>query len=154
VETTRDRWFSGAFTYYLPTGYDSRAELARIASLADKLLGTSITPETIWNVLPWSWAVDWFTNAGDVLANINRFKNNGLVMPYGYMMERTITKHIYTLNKSGLIGAKNVGKGPLTLVTITKKRIPANPYGFGITWNSLSGFQASILAALGISRRS
>jgi len=154
VDTTRDRWFSGAFTYYLPSGYDSRSEMERIASLADKLFGVKITPEVLWNVAPWSWAVDWFVNAGDVLHNIDRFATGGLIMPYGYMMERTITKYTYNLSTSGLLNAPNAGKGPLVLVTETKKRIPANPYGFGVTWNSLSGFQASILAALGISRRS
>lgn len=30
-------------------------------------LGLDITLETIWDAMPWSWLVDWFTSAGDFL---------------------------------------------------------------------------------------
>jgi hypothetical protein len=151
-ETRRERWFSGAFTYHLPSDYDSRKALADIASKADKLFGIEPTPELIWNLTPWSWAADWFANTGDVIHNLQLFKTGGLVMPYGYMMEKSIVTDTYTITRSGLVDPK-AGSEPLVLQTIAKKRVQANPFGFGLTWNGLSSFQASILAALGISRR-
>lgn len=154
--TTRRQWFSGAFTYYLPRGYDSREEMANIALRAEKLFGVSLTPETLWNIAPWSWAVDWFSNTGDVINNINAFGSGGLIMPYGYICEHTVTEWTYTTDARSIIkkGYRVDPPPPLCFVTETKKRRQANPYGFGVSWDSLSGFQASILGALGISRRS
>jgi len=150
----RKRWFSGCFTYALPDGYDSRLALRRYSEKADYLLGLNLTPETLWNIAPWSWAVDWFTNVGNVLTNISNFASHGLVMPYGYMMETSVSTTTYTLSDPGLIGLEGKKLPPLTLITEVKKRIPANPFGFGLTWNGLSSFQLSILAALGINKGS
>lgn len=152
-ETVRRQWFSGAFTYYLPADYDSRSKIRSLATKADVLFGTSLTPDDVWNLTPWSWAADWFSNTGDVISNLSDFGSQGLVMRYGYMMEHSIVKDTYTLGSpSGLTGRYQLE--PLVLITETKKRLPAHPFGFGITWDGLSSFQASILAALGITRRS
>lgn len=151
-ETVQKTWFSGAFTYYLPIGYESRNELVRLAAEARALLGLSLTPDTLWELSPWSWAADWFSNAGDVIHNVSRFATGGLILRYGYLMEHTIVKDIYTLDKPGIFGVSSVA--PVTLVTETKLRRQANPFGFGLTWEGLSSFQASILAALGITHGS
>jgi hypothetical protein len=153
VETSRDRWFSGAFTYHLPSELDSRSALGNAAQEAEKLLGSPLSPETLWNLTPWSWAIDWFTNAGDYLHNLGAYATQGLVMRYGYMMEHTIVKHTYNhVGGSGISGKPDMTVPPLVLVTETKKRIQANPFGFGLTWDGLSPFQLSIAAALGLSR--
>lgn len=150
-EIVRSRWFSGAFTYHLPYGYDSRKAMDSYALLADRL-GLSLTPETLWELAPWSWAVDWFSNVGDVVKNVSNFITYGLVMHHGYMMDHTIVKDTYTAPTSGLqpeFGSPD----PLVLVTETKIRRQAHPFGFGVSWDGLSPFQASILAALGLSRK-
>lgn len=151
-ETVRDQWFSGAFTYHLPTGSDSRSAMERHALESKKLFGFSLTPETLWNLSPWSWAVDWFANTGDVLHNISAMATDGLVMRYGYIMEHTVVRDTYTLEKTGLRD-QNVRCSPITLVTETKVRRKANPFGFGVSWNGLSPRQLAITAALGITRR-
>lgn len=144
-------WFSGAFTYHLPSGYDSRKKVAKYRLIADRL-GLSLSPDNLWELAPWSWAVDWFSNAGDVLSNVTDFANGGLVMHYGYIMQHCIVKHTYRLTDyTGVIPELGV-PAPLVLVTETKKRRQANPFGFGVNWDGLSSFQASILAALGITR--
>lgn len=151
VETTTRVWFKGGYTYYLPTDYDSRNEMERLALLADRL-GGSITPETLWELTPWSWAVDWFSNAGDVVSNVNSFAIDGLVLKYGYVMAETITKKIYTLDGVLTPQGRKLPVDPVILITHVKQRVPASPYGFGISWDGLSSFQASILAALGITK--
>jgi hypothetical protein len=151
-ERTTKRWFSGAFTYYLPSGYDSRNALASYASRADKLFGTSITPSTLWELAPWSWAVDWFSNAGDVIDNISANISNGLILRYGYVMENTIVKRTFTMPRAALLGVPNAGVPPFTFIAESKKRVRANPYGFGLTWDGLSPYQVSVLSALGITR--
>jgi len=150
--TTRNTWFSGAFTYHLPRSYSRSNEMARIALEAKKVLGLSLTPETAWNLTPWSWAVDWFSNVGDVLSNISDALTDSLVMGYGYLMEHTVQKRSY--NFYGPTGCKTKGARPATVTFVieTKQRVQANPYGFGLTWKGLSPHQLSILSALGISR--
>jgi len=151
-EVTQKRWFSGAFTYFLPTWYDARNEMDRKALLAKEILGLDLDLEVIWNLTPWSWAVDWFSNAGDVIANTSSYIEDGLLMRYGYMMEHTIVSDTYTRAfPDTLRSGKNVDSR-VTLVTETKIRRRANPFGFGLTWDGLTSFQTSILAALGISR--
>lgn len=148
--TTRRKWFSGAFTYHLP---DSNvASLMNAGAEAKKLLGLSLDPETLWNLTPWSWAVDWFSNAGDVISNLSDYATDGLVMRYGYLMEHSIVEDTYIWEgPTGLV----LGNLPssLTLVSETKLRVRANPFGFGFTWDGLSDRQGAILAALGMSRK-
>jgi len=152
TETYRRTWFSGAFTYHLPTGYDSRNEMDRFSLLAEEILGLQLDPEVLWNVAPWSWAVDWFSNTGDVISNISDVANEGLVMRWGYIMEHTINKVTYKPVTTSLRDRK-AQVSPLVFVTETKVRRRANPFGFGLNWDGLSPFQLSIAAALGISRR-
>jgi hypothetical protein len=149
----RKTWFSGAFTYYLPSDYDSRNKIKELRTKADLLLGTDLTPELLWNIAPWSWLADWFANTGDVISNLSDFKTGELVMRYGYVMETVKVSDTYTHYP---VGPSPYGGSvvELTFVTETKKRRPANPFGFGLSWEGLSPFQQAILAALGITRRS
>jgi len=101
-EIHRKIWFSGAFTYHLPTGFHSRNAIERIGAKADALLGTGLTPETIWNAAPWSWAVDWFSNAGDVVSNLSSIAIDGLVIQYGYVMEHCSATRTYNCYDQGI----------------------------------------------------
>jgi hypothetical protein len=125
--------------------------MIRDALRAKKLLGIIPTPSTLWNLAPWSWATDWFLNTGDVISNLTDWATDGLVMRYGYMMEHTIVRDTYTLTKPGL-SSPGVRVQPLTLVTETKMRRKANPFGFGLTWSGLSPRQTAIAVALGLTR--
>jgi hypothetical protein len=162
-EKSYRRWFKGAFTYHLPSELDSWRAMMGASSSAHHLLGTSLTPEVLWELTPWSWAIDWFTNVGELINNFSNFEVGGLVMRYGYMMEESINKVTYTLIDSS--GLQNYFEGaykpvplsavsPVTIETVTKQRVPATPYGFGIEWSKLSTLQIAILAALGITRSS
>lgn len=150
-EIVRRTWFKGAFTYYLPSGYDSRNKLDRAALYAKQVLGLEITPETIWNLTPWSWAADWFGNIGDVAANVSDYISDGLVLRYGYLMEHTIIKDTYTLTGANLL---RYGKRTFTntFITEVKKRRRATPFGFGLNEANFTTRQKAIIAALGISR--
>nr|UJQ85652.1 MAG: hypothetical protein 1 [Leviviridae sp.] len=145
------RWFSGAFTYHLPSSGNTYDSMRRSALEAKKLFGISLTPDVVWNLAPWSWAVDWFTNAGDVIENLSTWAMYGQCLRYGYVMEHRIVSDAYHYN--GPSGWKTPNH-PVSLVlkTETKSRRRANPFGFGLTWNGLNPIQLAIAAALGISR--
>lgn len=154
MKTSRDVWFSGSFTYFLPSGYDSRNKMKKASLAAHHLLGLNLTPEVLWNLAPWSWAIDWFVNAGDVLHNISATLEDGLVMHYGYIMEHTVSRATYSLPDFRFLYTPDVEVPALSFVSESKVRREANPYGFGISWDGLSPLQLAILAALGITRKS
>lgn len=149
VQKTTKRWFSGSFTY-AATNANSVARCLGVESEADKLFGLSLTPDTVWNLAPWSWAIDWFSNTGDVISNATSFGLAGLVMKYGYIMEETSEKCTYFMPYTGLKGVNGSLHG--TVTKVTKVRREANPFGFGLSWEGLSPTQLAITAALGITR--
>lgn len=150
-EVTVRRWFSGSFTYHLPSGYSNRKKMGELAGYADRL-GLHLTPETLWNLAPWSWAVDWFSNTGDVFTNVSNYARYGLIVRYGYIMEHSIVKDTYSHSGTDFLTGQRHYADPLTLVTETKIRRKASPFGFGVNLDALDAFQLSILAALGISK--
>lgn len=150
--TKRKLWFSGAYTYYLDVSRDYLSQLDHMLARIDRVYGIGITPETLWNVAPWSWFGDWLGNVGDVLHNMNAFSQNGLVLRYGYLMCTTTSEHTAALSNV----SDSFGKpmGDITAIhTVTRKdRVRATPYGFGQNPNSFSAAQWAILAALGITK--
>lgn len=153
-ETSSRQWFSGAFTYYLPKGFTADTGILGHMQRAEKLFGLRLTPDVVWNLSPWSWAVDWFSNVGDVISNVTAWTDDSLVMRYGYLMEHTMVKDTYYRETPTPFTDKrvHVGNPQLVVTTETKQRIRANPFGFGVSWDSLSPFQLSIAAGLGLSR--
>jgi hypothetical protein len=142
------RWFSGAFTYYVPPLEDSFVDHA---NRAVETLGLDLNPETLWEIAPWSWAVDWFSNVGDLIHNANSWSTDGLVLKYGYIMEHSVVRDTYTW--SGVPRLMPTGTYPqrIVLETETKLRRRATPFGFGLS-GGLTNRQKAIAAALGITR--
>lgn len=150
VRTTTRRWFSGAFTY-ANADASSIGKCLGVESEIDKLFGLTLTPDVLWELTPWSWAIDWFSNAGSVISNATSMGLAGLVMSYGYIMEEKTIIETYSMPASGIISSG--GPPPSSTVTSTVKyRREANPFGFGISWEGLSPAQLAITAALGITR--
>lgn len=136
-------WFSGAFRYHIPVGTDYVSKAQRYASDAGKLLGLRLTPDTVWNLAPWSWAADWFANTGDIMTNISNLGTDGLVMQYGYSMSSVKREETCVVDN---------GKSFYRRTQETKRRMPASPYGFNLTFDGLSNRQKAICAAIGITR--
>lgn len=147
---TQRTWFSGAYQFALPYGDDFLSQIALWESEANHLLGTRITPETLWNLTAWSWLLDWFANIGDVVSNISHLGRDGLVLHYGYLMQSTrVSAQIH------LPGMKPYGFPSdiqERVVLERKMRTQASPYGFGLNTSDFTPKQWAILAALGMSR--
>lgn len=151
---SRKRWFIGHFRYHIPMGDDFISKVSRFEADANKLFGTRITPDVLWNLAPWSWAVDWFTSTGDVIHNISALGADGLVMQSGYQMESTeaLSHQTITVDATGYGNGLSSGQLYRKSSVIVKQRAVADPYGFGVTNASLSDSQKAILVALGLSR--
>jgi len=150
--TVRQQWFSGCYKYYYEPS--RMTELGRIYTQARLLYGLELTPEVVWNLAPWSWLVDWFANVGPLLSNVSAFQSDGLVMKYGYVMEKTSRE----IRRSNVTSSPQSGltNHPRTVTDsfrgTRKRREQASPYGFGLTSDSFTIRQWSILGALGITR--
>lgn len=145
VNTTDAIWFSGAFVYHLPDG-NAGNKLSEYALMARRLHGVEITPEVIWNVSPWTWAMDWFGNFGDVMHNVSALGRDGLVMKHGYVM--------HTRSRVERWEASIIKTGHhLSRIQrhVVKLRKAATPYGFDVSWDGLSAKQLATIAALGLS---
>jgi len=153
TKSTTRRWFSGTFVHYPNKAYDSflGKRVAQKRGDIDKLFNLTLTPNLLWELAPWSWALDWFSNIGSVVSNFTAFELNGLIMKYGFIMEETSAKETLFMPDTGLTGVT----GPPPNVyneSCKKRRKEANPFGFGISWDGLSPKQLAITAALGITR--
>lgn len=149
----RELWFSGAFRYHVPKGDDLVSKLLRWEHEANYLYGTRVTPEVVWQVAPWSWAIDWFTNIGNVITNVTNLGLDALVLNYGYVMYRQelICEYSATCTE---VGSMALPGGPVLQGwrKTSKTRLRSNPYGFGIDDLSLSVRQLAVLAALGLTK--
>jgi len=155
VEQTDDIWFEGQFSYYLPQFdqklYDSRPDLASLYAATQwaRVNGLAFNPELLWKVTPWSWLADWFGNAGHIISNITAAGQDNLVAKYAYIMRKTTKRVVndttlYTVNGNvNLFWYQEIE---------TKHRDVASPYGFNLTWDDMSPYQLSILAALGFTK--
>jgi len=154
--TTTRAWFVGRFQYYIPDVGSSQWT----ARAREALFGAKPTPSLLWNVLPWTWLIDWFSNVGDTVNNLNSGWAENLTCKYSFVMKRTDTEVVAeakvqmngshtALNnwapvdfpfrsRSGLTEKARVGGG--------------NPFGLNVQLPSLSAKQLAILGALGISR--
>jgi len=155
--TSQKIWYVASYKYWIPdigsSQWDKRARLA--------LFGALPSPELLWEVLPWSWLIDWFSNVGDVISNLSPNAVDNLVRNYSYVMCTQTTEDIYSCTTSWSAketSAFSVPAGSGTWHSTRKRVVKArigglNPYGFGIQLGNLSNYQLAILAALGISRQ-
>jgi hypothetical protein len=146
-------WFKGAFSYYIPGGNSLNERFQRFEQESNRLLGTRLTPDVVWNLAPWSWAADWFGNVGDVIHNVSSLGHDGLTLRYGYVMSHQ--QNIMRSQKTGIYTGATAGKQTLSMTREVreewKKRFPATPYyGFAAS-GALNETQSAILIALGIS---
>lgn len=148
---SRRQWVRAAFTYETDAGDTLLAKAKRFAREADKLYGTDLTPETVWELAPWSWAADWFGNTGDVVANISSKLAYGSVIRYAYIMEEVISHRSYVADGFVDTGGATHSLSARFKRTV-KTRLPASPFGFGLHESELDAQQWAILGALGISR--
>lgn len=140
----RKIWFSARFRYYIPdigsVNWNRKAKRL--------LFGGSVNPALLWEATPWSWLIDWTSNVGDVIANLDNGLAENLTAKYAYLMGTTTVV--------GKISSNMATSPPSNLEWIfdvqEKVREQANPFGFGLTWDNLTLRQWSILGALGLDR--
>lgn len=149
TKVTRATWFSGAFMYHLPSNVTPLGKLHKLAVEARYLYGLGLSAIDVWNLVPWSWLVDWYTNVGECLSTFSDQIYNGQILKYGYVMARTSRQVRRSIDIQ--IGS-NIHVASARTEYVLKQRVQATPFGFGTTWDGFTPYQISILSALGLSR--
>lgn len=148
-------WFVGKYIYYLPDDLDHQWD----ARARRALFGFGVTPGILWQALPWSWLIGWFSNLQDVLNNLSPGPLDGLTLTAGYTMKQTVYTELLEASgywePSGTFSVSNSGSYNLsTVIQIENKSriLGGNPFGVEFDSGKWTPFQMSILAALGASR--
>lgn len=147
-------WAEGVFKYYRPEFDDSMlfhsGTYGRIRQLMT-LYGVNINPSVVYAATPWSWLVNWFSNAGSIVDNMSAIAFDGAAAKYVYLMHH----HHRLVRFKQLLDFKTGGARSFDFVRSAqiKRRESANsPYGFRLLPSDLTGRQLTILGALGLSR--
>lgn len=147
-------WFTGYFVYQLPERKTSRPEYKKALSRALSSSGT-LTPSVLYNLTPWTWLYDYFTETGNMFDAISSGVEDSLVATGFYVMkheEVTTTTEISGTYFTNGDGDTQSFSCQSILNTKIKSRAIASPFGFGLTPEGTSAYQKSILYALGASR--
>lgn len=143
---TKRVWATGKFRYYLP---DMPTMWWRKKAVI-YLFGAWPNPSLLYDLTPYTWLIDWFTNLGDIVAALDNELVEDLAMREGYLMRTESRKYEIT-------GTHYYVSGPLsqtfTLETSYKERRKSKSYfGFSFSTDEFDPWKASILGALGLSR--
>lgn len=150
---SKQTWFEASFRFWIPNIEDPEW----IADVSRRLYGLNLSPEVVWELIPWSWLIDWFTNVGDIMSNLSESSAaENLVAKYAYVMTHSRLR----VEVDQTFVYKRI-VSPTLLQTVTcktyveherKQRVEASPYGFDLSWPDFTARQLAILAALGITR--
>jgi len=151
--------FSAGYYYdfsslYLPAEGGSAADLMHSSALREDLtriafgLDSSSIVTALYDATPFSWLVDWFTKIGDSLDNFRGLQARGVQLRWGYIAETVIRESYYeyalTWKPTGDVFFRSNGFFDQKSI----RRIRATPFGFGLSFGSLTSSQQSTLAAL------
>jgi len=114
-------------------------------------------PTLLWELLPWSWLVDWVTNIGNDIVNADTYspQKGKYAIDYAYFTTQLTEHATWDVNK--LLPRSNkfnavVSRPHGFYTTSQRTRERATPFGFGTQLGSISASQFAILVALGMAR--
>lgn len=144
-------WFSGEFEF--PALRDHR--WSPLSETTRRLFGLRLTPDVVWNLIPWTWLIDWAWNVGDAIANYTALSVDKMSINYAYLMgtyqystNDSASGHVVTWSPQ-----KTFDVSPSSFSGYSRKlRVVADPYALRYTAEELDAYRLSILAALGLSR--
>lgn len=109
-------------------------------------LGLDVGLHTLWDAMPWSWLVDWFTGIGDV---VHTYANkNGITFDSGVVMFKTTSESFIrpSAQHDGILLPDCYCR------SVTKTRNYASPVFVPAFENLLSARQLATLSSLAVTR--
>lgn len=149
-----DVWYEGVFKVYLPefdpgVGWSNSkfGEAMREMSL----YGAHVNPTVLWKKTAWTWLIDWYTNAGDLIQQAEDWATNKVVSKYMYLMHHH-RRRFELRSKFTTCDGQNHDLIWYRSADIKRREAASTRF----EWNlgtGLNGVQIAILAALGLSRK-
>jgi hypothetical protein len=148
-----DIWYSGKFMYYLPEFDDSapQLEILRKVRQYKTLLGLNVSPATIYKVMPWTWLIDWYVNAGDFIQRTQDLISDSVVAQYFFAMRHVRYEYEYQKVFTTKDGQTHDLRWKRSVET-KRRGSSDSPFSFSLNPTQLSGTQLAILTALGLSK--
>ncbi|UJQ85649.1 MAG: putative maturation protein [Alehxovirus nemorisvivens] len=143
ITTQYRKW--GTVRWY-PTSLPPKNE-GEYRRLAIQLaFGLDVSASTVWNVLPWTWLIDWFSNVGDYL---EAYKNTVPVTPVNACIMQTTRTRKHSVKSPSSDKVWEISHGQATRTSL--QRTLGSP-SITASIPFLTGRQLSILSALAITR--
>lgn len=148
-KTVRKKWVS---TMWTPTVDMSQYTDDNLRALANRIVtGSEVSFAALWDAMPWTWLIDWFSNAGDMYS----LSRNSLPVSHNGSC-------VMTSIKTGITSAVLISGGGLTSCKVhpnagnrvTLNRVPLYGIQPRLEFNLplFDGRQLSILSAIGVTR--
>jgi hypothetical protein len=140
---TSQAWVSSRWKYTnkLPLGSSLSSERSRLVPAA---LGLGLSFSTMWDAMPWSWMVDYFTD----ISSIAKIHQNRA----GFKFDSAVEMEYAVVHRTIYPAKSQWAKVPVTQVYEKKSRYPANATLADAGLNFLSPRQILTLGALSVSR--
>lgn len=135
-------WETRGYIRYFPASPPPLNEYDFRQLAWDATFGFTLDKSTLWEALPWSWMVDWFSDVGDMLSATRN------IIP----ITHTIPVLMDTVSTRTFSTVKYQEMSPWTSELVSKKRTRVTPT-VQARLPILTGVQWSILGSLGITRR-
>lgn len=148
-----DSWLRAKYAKVAPSGA-ADSFYARSQSILRNL---GFNERLTWDLIPWSWLIDWSGNIGNSIESAAAFNlyNGRFATTYSWVTRRTVYSssvgNFDQTSGSGLNAIRTFGSGGWCSV-ITKQRHQVSPFGPNFTMPSLSPYQWSILVSLGLAK--
>lgn len=141
-------WAVGRSQYFLPSG---PRDDAWKKSIENRILGGQLSPDQLYNMIPWSWAADYFSGLGHMLQAVAPgVADNYIILSAWTMVHEKYwdkrTYHWFAYN-SGYNGTEMTSTCEIRRES--KTRMFSSPIGWGL--ETPSDHQMSLLGALGYS---
>lgn len=147
----RRTWCAGRFRYVLPPGPRTQGWKNMMYR---RIMGGRLTPSQLYQVMPWSWFIDYFAGLGHFLDAVSPGVEERLICEYAYLMQshETITTEHST---QYMVSDHNWSQYEKVDATRTRREIikirrAASPFGFGLNKEDFTPYQLSIMGALGL----
>ncbi len=144
------------FEYYVgdPYGYTSRMD--SYLAQARSVVGGGLDLSTTYQLIPFSWMLDWFVDIGSLLNYQQQVADNSLVMRDCFIVNEAHTRASARLIDSepaatGRPRWTSGARGTAVFHQKTQQRYPGNAFSLSPNWD-LNPFQWSIAAAMGLTK--
>lgn len=157
---SQDVWWSGSFR--MPTS-DTDSWLDQCSEFFERLdliAGLGVDIKMAWDLIPFSFVVDWFSNTGSYIENREVIRDYNIVCEYGYVMCHTRTTHQgkatgfiqkYPQSSTSQTYYGTAGAScSFTRLSEVKQRAACSSFGFDTDFSALNPYQWSALTALGL----